>query len=418
MTHGKILLPLAAALLLTAIPEASASARPASWFSVWSRPQNVVLASAADPLDGGRGPGPLVDQSVRDIVQSTGSGDRVRVRLTNRFGATYSPDGSTPLTVLATTLARRSRGAALTAGTLHRLSFRGRSHVTIAPGATVVSDPVPFPLLAGQDLAVSLHVEFAPVAPAHGNAFVTSYVAPARTGDHTRDLDGHAFTRPTRSGLVLTGVDVRSRTLPGVIATTGGSVTDGFGSDIDRHTDYPSWLSRRIRMQLPKDRQKAVVNNGLGGTTAATACSTRAPGPSVQERVAHDSLSLPGVRTLIVYAGTNDIGGACNAADIIAGLVDVVHQAHARGVRVLISTITPRASFTAAQNAQRAAVNRWIRRDGTCSKRCDKSLDFDKVVRDPRNLDQITPALDSGDGIHPTGEGYRRIAASIPLSAV
>ena len=93
-------------------------------------------------------------------------------------------------------------------------------------------------------------------------------------------------------------------------------------------------------------------------------------------------------------------------------------QAHARGVRVLISTITPRASFTPLQNAEREKVNAWVRRGGSCSGACDRSLDFDVVVRDPANHDRIDPALDSGDGIHPTGEGYRRIAASIPLSAL
>ena len=281
-----------------------------------------------------------------------------------------------------------------------------------------MSDPVDWSVSAGDDLAVSLHVDTAPMAPQHGASFVTSYVAAPLSGNRTRDVRGHAFTQRTATTLVLTGVDVRSRTLSGVVAATGGSVTDGHGSTLDGHNDFPSWLSVRIGRELRRGEQKAVVNSGLGGTTAAAACATPGTGPSVEERVAHDSLQLPGITHLIVYAGTNDLGGGCSAETIIAGFRSILRQAEAHGVGVLISTVTPRASYTAAQNAQREKVNAWVREQGGCGGECHRSLDFDAVVRDPADPNRIDPQLDSGDGIHPTGEGYRRIPASIPLTAL
>ncbi|MCW2542864.1 MAG: hypothetical protein JWM40_416 [Frankiales bacterium] len=408
--RGSALLVLAA--LLSALTTPAFAAPQERWFSAWSRPQSVVVGAAADSADGGRGPGPLVRQSVRDIVRVTGAGSAVRVRLSNRYGASLSPGLTLPLTIPSASIARRRAGADVVAGTLRTLTFAGRPDVTIPAGGTVVSDPVALPVSFGDDLAISLYVGLVAVAPSHGASFVTSYVSPLLSGDHTRDVAGGSFSERTFSTLVLTGIDVRSSALRGVIATTGGSVTDGFGTEIDSHTDFPSWLSRRVHTQ------RTVVNNGLGGTTASTACAVPGTGPSVQERVGHDSLSLPGVTHLIVYAGTNDLGSTCGATEIIAAFRSIVRQAHARGVRVLISTITPRQAYSAATNAEREKVNAWVRARGRCGGQCDTALDFDAVIRDPADHNRIDPRLDSGDGIHPTGEGYRRIAASIPLAAL
>ena len=411
-------LVLVAALVATVGSVQPGEAASGHWFAAWARPQSTAVGGAADATTGGKGPGPLVDQTVRAILHVTGSGSAVRVQLANRYGITIVPEGTTELHVLGASVARRSTGAGLVAGTLSGLTFGGQRDLTIAPGGTALSDPVPLQVRFGDDLAVSVHVELTPVAPQHGASFATSYETSPLAGDHTRDVGPAAFTDRTQATPLVSRVDVLSGSLRGTVAATGGSVTDGFGSDVDRFTDFPSWLSRRIHSQLPAGQQRTVVNNGLGGTTAAAACSTRVSGPSVEERLAHDTLTLPGLTHVIVYAGTNDLAGGCSADRIIAGFRSIVRQAHAHHVRVLISTITPRASFTAPENVERERVNAWVRRGGSCSGECDTALDFDRVVRDPSDHDRIDPRLDSGDGIHPTGEGYRRIAASIPLRAL
>ena len=388
-------------------PAVARSASPIAWHTVWVRSQSPAPNAPQ-----------LTNQTVRVITPIGAGGRKVRVRFENAFGKSPNADGTAALTVDAATVARRATGAALAAGSLRRLTFSGQTTVTIAPGSWGESDPVDLDVGEHDDLAVSAHTPFAS-PPAHNVDTVTNYVSGA--GDATADTSGAAFTSTTTSTPLVAGVEVTGAPVAGTVAAIGGSVVDGYGSTRDGHDDWPDDLGRRMDAVAPSLR-KAVVNAGIAGTTASRACSSAA-GPGAQDRLQRDVLSFAGITDLIVYAGTNDLAGAtgvprCNAAQVIAAMTDIVHQAHARGVRVLISTVTPRASYDAGQNADRATINAWIRKDSNCSGVCDQALDFDAALRDPAQPDRMDPALDSGDGIHPNPEGYARIAQSIDLASL
>ncbi|HTX04723.1 MAG TPA: SGNH/GDSL hydrolase family protein, partial [Steroidobacteraceae bacterium] len=66
----------------------------------------------------------------------------------------------------------------------------------------------------------------------------------------------------------------------------------------------------------------------------------------------------------------------------------------------------------AASEADRQAINAWIRQPG----HFDAVVDFDRVLRDPKHPDRLLPAYDSGDHLHPSPAGYRAMAAAIPLA--
>ncbi len=88
------------------------------------------------------------------------------------------------------------------------------------------------------------------------------------------------------------------------------------------------------------------------------------------------------------------------------------------GLKVYGGTLTPFQAFlpgiyyTADGEAQRQAVNQWIR----TSKAYDAVIDFDKAIRDPRNPATMRPAYDSGDNLHPNDAGYQAMADAIDLS--
>src|SRR6476646_891408 len=88
-----------------------------------------------------------------------------------------------------------------------------------------------------------------------------------------------------------------------------------------------------------------------------------------------------------------------------------------RGIKVIGATIMPYGASgyyhpDAANEADRKAVNDWIRTPGNV----DAVVDFDALMRDPTQPRRLRKAFDSGDGLHPSPEGYRFMGQAVPLS--
>jgi lysophospholipase L1-like esterase len=167
-----------------------------------------------------------------------------------------------------------------------------------------------------------------------------------------------------------------------------------------------------------------VSNQGIGGNHVLT----DGLGPNALARFDRDVLAPSGVRWLIVFEGVNDLGGLARIAEVpaeqhaalvarlIAAYQQIVERAHAHGLRVYGATITP---YTGSgyyhpgslSEADRQAVNTWIRAAG----HFDAVIDFDAVVRDPAHPEQLLPAFDCGDHLHPSPAGYKALGESIPL---
>jgi GDSL-like Lipase/Acylhydrolase family len=99
---------------------------------------------------------------------------------------------------------------------------------------------------------------------------------------------------------------------------------------------------------------------------------------------------------------------------LIDGYRQVIARAHAHGLRIYGATIAPyegAAYWSADGDKVRTAVNDWIRKSGEF----DGVLDFDAVLRDPAKPAQIKEGLHSGDHLHGSDAGYRKVADSIDL---
>ncbi|GAA4320271.1 hypothetical protein GCM10023086_44540 [Streptomyces venetus] len=353
--------------------------------------------------------GPWTDRTLRLVVHTSAGGPRVRVRFENTFAAA-------PVRIGSATVAVRASGAAAR-GAPVPLAFGGAAGVEVPAGAQAFSDPLGFAVPADADLLVSFHLPgTVPAAPVHRLAQQRSYVS--GPGDHAADGTAAAYTSVITSWPLLTGVDVSGG--PGSVVLLGDSITDGDKSTVDANRRWPDVLADRLRRQgaVPP---YGVLNQGISGNRVVTdrypgdGVSTDGAGVSALHRFDRDVLAQTSARTAVVFEGVNDLRWDTSAEQVIAGLSELAARGHARGLRMLATTILPcegEARCTAAVDAERAAVNEWIRGGGVF----DGVLDFDAVVRDPDHPSRILAAYDSGDHLHPGDAGLAAMAESVDLS--
>jgi len=399
---------LAFSALLALALGAPSMAREPLWVGAWAASQQVPEPRNALPAEA------LTDATVRQIVRVTAGGPQVRVRLSNAFG-------TVPLRFSAVHVARAATpGSAAIAPGGQAVTFGGQPDVTIPAGAEYVSDPVAFPVRPLESVAISFHLPRAPaVQTGHpGSRTTTFYVR----GQHVADADLPGAEKVVRWHQV-SGVDVPAARRSAAIVTFGDSITDGFGVGPDRNERWPDVLAERLQAD-PALRYLSVLNHGIGGNRLLN----DGLGPNALARFERDVLGQTGVRYVIILEGVNDLGTSTQegpippeaharlTADMIGAYRQMVARARARGIKAIGATILPFAgSFykpTAANEADRQALNAWIRGPGNF----DAVIDFDAVMRDPARPDRLKPAVDSGDHLHPSLAGYRAMAEAVPLS--
>ncbi|MQY37652.1 hypothetical protein SRB17_56560 [Streptomyces sp. RB17] len=385
-----------AAALLTAVVCQSAPARAAALPATAEHASGVVTwAASADRMGEG-----TAGQGYRLIVHTSVGGDDLRVRLSNAFG-------DRPLTVDSVYAGVRGAGAALRPGSNRRLTFGGVPTVTVPAGATAWSDPLHRRLSAGTDLAVSLHTPAA-AGPATGHwlAMQTSYTG---RGDHTAEESGTNWTQTTGSWWYLDAVSVRpSLGATGAVVALGDSITDGWHSTADLDRRWTDYLARRLNTAHAPVR--GVADEGISGNQVLA----DGAGQSALNRLDRDVLSLPGVRTVFLFEGVNDLKAhtGVTAQDLIAGYRRIAERVHAAGKCVAAATIGPfegRPEWDPAAEAVRRAVNRFLRTSGEF----DAVTDFDRTLRSPHDSARLLPFLDGGDHLHPDDKGMRALADTV-----
>lgn len=410
MREARRFLVVAVWVLLVSLLRAQSAATPQVWVASWGASQQIPEPHNELPADD------LRDATVRQIFHLSVGGSAIRVHVSNA-------SGTEALRFTSVHVARplSPSSPAIDPASDRALKFAGNADVTVPPGAEFVSDPLDYPVTPLSDLAVTFHLDTPPAREtSHPGSRATSYYV------HGDGVSAANFTDPKHVDhwYQVSEIDVQSTAGAAAIVALGDSITDGHGATTNGNDRWTDVLAARLQAS-PATRSVGVSNQGIGGNHLLH----DGLGPSVLARFDRDVLAPTGVRWLIVFEGVNDLGGLAREGEVspaahadmvqrgIAAYEQIIVRAHAHGLRVYGATITPYVGSSyyhpgPLSEADRQRVNAWIRAAG----HFDAVIDFDAVVRDPQHPDQLLPAFDCGDHLHPSPAGYRAMAEAIPLS--
>lgn len=313
----------------------------------------------------------LLYSTARSVICPTLSGDKIRLKISNRFN-------KKSLHISETTVATFVGGKADTDEPVN-VTFGGKKELTLAPGEETLSDTIDFKVEALKKIAVSFYVKHA-VMRTKSLYGGDTYLSPGNCTHKKKYTPWwHLFFKTDFATLqtapFLTRVDVMADEDCYAIVVAGDSTMTN---------QKPYYLAERLhKMGITN---VAVLQQALNGNRILEdghGLLANIYGESMLKRFDKDILDCPGVKKIIFKEGINDmlhprsltVGAKkmTTASDIIGGIQQVIDMAHKHDFKIYVSTLTPFKGFgkllpgirdfTWTQEAQDIVddVNKWIK---------------------------------------------------------
>ena len=359
------------------------------WITVWN--QSHTNISTVTPR--------YRNRTVWLTVPTAVSGDRIRLRFSNK-------EGCTKLQIM-------QAAVCVDGGERQPVLFSGKERLQLEIGEECCSDEIPINVAAKQNLSVFAafrgDVTSGNCIRAHVQCSKDGNFVYAPQMDISRRglLDSYWGNLP---GIpAIAAVEILSAERPEVIACFGDSITQ-----------QSTWTIP-LEQMLNRDGYRAVVlNAGIGGNRLLLGPpepALRVFGHAGRERFERDVLGIEGITAVILAMGTNDIGWirkpkeieTAGANAIFAELKSLAGKAHENGLTVYGATLTPRngsLDYGPAQERERLRLNEMIR-NGSCF---DGVIDFAQAAADAADPGILTLYCDSGDHLHPSALGGEKMA--------
>ena len=367
----------------------------AKWVSVWG---NAVSVAENRPERYAK------DITIRYPIHIPFSGEAIRLTFDNYCG-------TEPVTLNKVTV--------FYGGKFYPVLFRGEREAIIPAGGNVVSDALTIALNEGEVIQVSFYLKdftlMRSVVFTCGPLSEGLYA----NGDETQTREIDIYTsRTTHLFYFLSNVSVLTGAENRTIVCYGDSITA---------QDWPDYLA--LRCFEEGHNNTAIIRRATSGSRILREyhCLTYESYGLMGSNRFHHEVPTDGADTVIIQQGINDIihpvGEKVNVfrpmsdlptvEELIEGLKEYIRQARELGYKVYVGTLLPMGGWRTDapfRQEMRHAYNDFIRTTDLI----DGCIDFDAAVRDPENPDWFLPEYDSGDHLHPSAAGYRRMAMEIP----
>lgn len=337
----------------------------------------------------------LKENTCRQIITPTLSGDKLRLTISNEMG-------SIPLIIEKMHIADSNGlgSSGINTNTDTAVTFNGEESFTIEIGETVTTDEISFDVKAFSPIAVT--TKFGKYIggdiTCHITANTTCWIA---EGDHVSDISMPAG-QTMGCWYYITGMDVWAEAGTDVIVCLGDSITDGVGASMDKNASWPDKLS-----ELFKGDEKGVINMGISGNILSGDWG-------VKSRLERDVLNVAGAKYCLLMIGINDIGGSSEdiTGKLIADYKEIVTRCHEKGIMVYACTMTPikgSGYYSADHEAIRAACNEFLMSD---KGGFDGFVDFSSAIARDDDPEQMKDEYNCpwGDFLHPGDMGYEVMA--------
>ena len=362
------------------------------WFAAWTAAQ-MITGTGDESIDPH-----LRKNTIRQQIQPSIGGDRIRLTLSNEYGIMPAVFES----VSIARLIEPDRNA-IDPLTNTVITFAGLQSVELPAGETVTSDAIDFSFDAFADIAITMKIgEYAGgTTTGHTDALCSTWIGKSpRVHDASFDAE-----MTTENWYFISKLDIWTNEDTRTLVVIGDSITDCYGARANRHERWSDVLSRRLANNFGT-KSISVVNEGIGGNAIFGGNYSVA----LKDRFNRDVLGVPGVRYAVVLIGINDIG--CSKKDISVNMIEefgvMIEKCHANDIEIYAGTIMPvkgHSYYTDLHEQTRRAVNQWIRSDAA---RFDGTIDFDRIMAD-RNDPSCLSREYSLDGLHCNSRGYQRM---------
>ena len=365
------------------------------WVSIWG---NAVSVAENRPERYAK------DITIRYPIHIPFDGEAVRLTFDNYCG-------TEPITL--------SKVTVLYDDEFYPVYFSGSRSVTVGAGGNAQSDALTLAVKTGEKMQVSFYL--ADFTQMRSVVFTCGPLSEGlyANGDETESRDISIQTsRSTHLFYFLSNVSVLTARENRTIVCYGDSITA---------QDWPDYVT--LRCVEENHPHTAIIRRATSGSRILREyhCLTYESYGLMGSNRFHHEVPTDGADAVIIQQGINDIihpvGEQVNVfrpmsdlptvEELIEGLKTYIAQARSYGYKVYVGTLIPMGGWRTDapfRQEMRHAYNDFIRNTDLI----DGCIDFDIALRDPNRIDWFKPEYDSGDHLHPSAAGYKRMAMEVP----